>query len=67
MNPQMLMSMIQNIKNPQKMLQNMGIPQEAINTPQDVANYLLNNGKVNQSQIDQAKSMYQQIFGGAQR
>ena len=62
MNPQMLMSMIQQIKNPQQMLQKMGIPQEAMNSPQDVANYLLNNGKVNQNQIDQAKSMYQQMF-----
>ena len=62
MNPQMLMSMIQSIKNPQQMIQNMGIPQEAMNSPQDVANYLLNNGKVNQNQIDQAKSMYQQMF-----
>lgn len=67
MNPQMIMNMIQQIKNPQQILQNMGIPKESMNTPQDVANYLLNNGKVNQSQIDQAKSMYQQIFGGAQR
>lgn len=50
------------MNNPQQFISQMGIPQEVAKSPQDVANYLLNNGKVNQQQIDQAKGMYQQMF-----
>ena len=61
-NMQYAMNMIQQMKNPQQMLQKMGIPQECLNNPQDVAQYLLQNGKVTQQHIDQATSMYQQMF-----
>jgi hypothetical protein len=40
----------------------MGIPQEHIESPDSVAQYLLNNGKVNQQQIQQANMMYQSMF-----
>lgn len=63
MNIQQAMNLVQQLKNPQQMLQKMGIPQEYMNSPQNVAQYLLDNGKVTKEQIDQAKNMYGQIFG----
>ena len=51
------------MQNPQGVIQNLGIPQEHMQTPQSVAQYLLDNGKVTQEQINQASSMYQQMFG----
>lgn len=44
-----------------------------LNNPDDVAQFLLNSGKVNQSQVNQAKQMWgnpnirQQFFGGNNR
>ena len=61
-NLQNVMTMIQQIKNPQQMIRQMGIPQEVTKSPQDVAKYLLDNGKVTQQQIQQATAMYQQMF-----
>ena len=58
-NIQNAMQMIQQIQNPQQMLKKMGIPEEHMQSPQDVAQYLLNNGKVTQEQINQASQMYQ--------
>lgn len=49
-------------QNPQQLLQKYGIPQN-LNTPQSVADYLINNGKVTQQQINQANQMYRQFFG----
>ena len=56
------MNLIKQMQNPQQMLSKMGIPQECMSNPQSVAQYLLNNGKVNQQQIQQAQEMYRQIF-----
>ena len=56
---------LQMIQNPQATLQRMGIPQEYMTSPQSVTEYLLNNGKVTQAQIQQANSMYQNLFGRA--
>ena len=67
MNFQYAMNMIQQLQNPQAMLQKMGIPKEVMTSPQDVAQYLLNNGKVTQEQIEQAGKMYQQIFNSNAR
>lgn len=61
-NFQKAMQMIQQFQNPQQMLSRMGIPQDHMSDPQSVAKYLLDNGKVNQQQIQQAQSMYQQMF-----
>lgn len=58
---------IQFLQNPQQVLQKMGIPQESLKSPQSVAQYLLDNGKVTQEQIEQANKMYQQLRGGAHR
>lgn len=48
-------------QNPQQILQRYGIPQDC-NTPESVAQYLLNSGKVSQQQINQANQMYKQLF-----
>ena len=61
-NFQQAMNMIQQIQNPQQFLLSMGIPQEHMESPDSVAQYLLNNGKVNQQQIQQANMMYQSMF-----
>lgn len=43
--------------NPGQLLQQLGIPQ-TYNSPESVAQYLLENGKVTQSQIEQAKQFF---------
>lgn len=48
--------------NPQQILQRFNIPKE-YNSPDSVAQYLMQSGKVNQTQIDQAREMYKSIFG----
>lgn len=62
MNFQNAMNFIKQVQNPQQMLAKMGIPQEVMSNPQNVAQYLLNNGKVSQQQIQQAQEMYRQMF-----
>ena len=62
MNIQQAFQMMQQIRNPQQLLQRMGIPQEHINSPQSVEEYLLSSGRINQQQIEQAKQLYQQFF-----
>ena len=62
-NFQQAMQMMQQFQNPQQMLQRMGIPQEHIGSPQSVEQYLLNSGRISQQQIEQAKNMYQKMFG----
>ena len=58
MNIQQAMQFVQQFRgNPQQMLQRFGIPQEC-NSPDSVAKYLLDNGKVTQQQIEQAKSFF---------
>ena len=61
-NYQQAMRMIQTMQNPQQFLAQMGIPKEYTDNPQNVANYLLDNGKVSQTQIEQAQNMYRQMF-----
>lgn len=48
-------------QNPQQILQKFGIPQNC-NTPESVAQYLINSGKISQQQINQANNLYNQIF-----
>lgn len=62
MNFQNMMAFMNQIKNPQQLLQRMGVPQNCLNSPQDAAQYLMQNGKVTQEQIDQANQLYSQIF-----
>lgn len=61
-NFQNAMNLIQQLQNPQQLLSRMGIPQNQMQSPQSVAQYLLDNGKVTQQQIQQANQMYRQMF-----
>lgn len=63
MNIQSAMQFLQQVRNPQQFLQGMGIPKEHLKDPHSAEEYLLNNSRVTQQQIDQAKNMYRQIFG----
>ena len=47
--------------NPQQFFANAGIPQEHLQNPQDAIQYLMNNGKVNQQQYQQAQAMVNQM------
>lgn len=40
--------------NPMSILSNFGVPQNISNNPQDVIQYLMNNGNITQSQYDNA-------------
>lgn len=58
MNMFQAMQMINQFRNnPQALLQRYGIPSEC-NSPDSVAKYLLDNGKVTQNQIDQARQFF---------
>lgn len=57
-----LLQIMQQFQNPQQILQRMGIPQECMKSPEDAAQYLLQNGKVTQEQINQAQNMYGKFF-----
>lgn len=62
MNIQQLMQTVtQMSSNPQAVLQKYGIPQN-LKTPEEVAQYLMNNGRVSQAQVNQANNMYKQFF-----
>lgn len=63
MNIMQALQMIQQFKNnPQQILMNYGIPKEFTDSPQNVAQYLMQSGKVNQAQFEQASNMYKQLF-----
>lgn len=62
MNIQQLMQTVTRMSsNPQAVLQWYGIPQN-LKTPEEVAQYLMNNGRVSQAQVNQANNMYKQVF-----
>lgn len=50
------------MRNPQEMLQKMGIPQDKLDSPQNAMQYLLDSGRVNQNHIDQVKGLYEQLY-----
>lgn len=61
MNIMQAFQMVQQLQgNPQMILQRFGLPQN-LNTPQEVVQYLVNNGKVTQAQLDQFNSMYNSL------
>lgn len=47
--------------NPQVVLSQYGIPQEAASNPQAAVQYLMNTGRVSQAQYDRAVSMAQSM------
>lgn len=58
MNLQQAMQMIGQFRNnPQIMLQRYGIPQN-LKTPDEVADFLIKNGRCTQEQVNQAKSLF---------
>ena len=62
MNPNQIIQMIMQLKgNPGAILGKFGVPANIMGNPQDVIQFLMNNGKITQSQYDdaykQAKSM----------
>ena len=58
MNMFQVMNMVNQFRNnPQALLQRFGIPSQ-YNNPDSVAKYLLGNGRVTQSQIDQARQFF---------
>lgn len=62
MNIQQLMQTVtQMSSNPQAILQKYGVPQN-FKTPEEVAQYLMNSGRVSQEQVNQANNMYRQLF-----
>ena len=61
-NIQQAMQMMKLIQNPQQFLTKMGVPKEYTDSPENVANFILNNGSVTQGQIEQAKNIYNQNF-----
>lgn len=60
-NIQNVINLVKQMQNPQQMLQKMGIPQEYLNSPDNAMKYLLDSGRVNQSQIDQMNALYNQF------
>lgn len=58
---QLMQTLTQMSSNPQAVLQWYGIPQN-LKTPEEVAQYLMNNGRVSQAQVNQANNMYKQLF-----
>lgn len=62
MNPMELMQMYSDfMRNPSQMLSKMGVPSN-INTPDGIMQYLMDSGKVNQGQYNQARKMAQQMM-----
>ena len=61
-NVQQIINTIQQYSNnPKQLFKQFGIP-EQLSTPQEVAQYLMNNGKVTQDQVNQANNLYKQLF-----
>lgn len=59
--PMNIMQMYSQVmKNPQAFLKQIGIP-ENINNPQEAVQHLLQSGRINQQQINQAQMMAQKI------
>lgn len=57
-----LLNQLQQVSNdPKALFRKFGIP-EQLNSPQDVAQYLMNSGKVTQEQVNRANQIYRQIF-----
>ena len=49
------------MQNPRQYMQQMGIPMDQIQSPNDVINWLMRNGRLTQSQYNQAAQMAHQM------
>lgn len=54
------------IGNPMQMMSGMNIPKNMMNNPNEVIQYLMNSGRMNQSQYNQLKQMAGQIQSNPQ-
>ena len=54
------------MQNPAGMMSRMGIPQQFSNSPDNIIQYLMNNGKISQQQYNQAVSMAKQLQNSPQ-
>lgn len=62
LNIQSLMQTVNQMRNNlQQLFQKYKIPQN-LKTPEEVAQYLMNSGRVSQAQVNQANNMYKQFF-----
>ena len=62
MNPMQLLQMVTQLKsNPMAILGQFGVPQNLSNNPQEIIQHLMNNGKVTQSQYDNAVKQAQSM------
>lgn len=62
MNPMQLLQMVTQLKsNPMAILGQFGVPQNLSNSPQEIIQHLMNNGKVTQSQYDNAVKQAQSM------
>ena len=62
MNPKALLNAyMQLMKNPNQMLESMNIPKQYRNNPNDVIQYLMNNGRITQEQYNMASSQARQL------
>lgn len=61
-NPLNMMQMLMQIKNnPMSILGQFGIPQNISSNPQDVIQYMMNNGKITQADYDKAVKQAQNM------
>jgi hypothetical protein len=60
-NIQQAMRFAQMIQNPKQTLQSMGIPEEHLDSPNNAMQYLINNGRVTQNQVNQFSNLYNQF------
>ena len=54
------------MENPMQMMSGMNIPKNMMNNPNEVIQYLMNSGRMNQSQYNQLKQMAGQIQNNPQ-
>ena len=66
MNPMMMMQMMANMQNPQQMLNQFlqRVPAEIRNDPNQIINWMQQNGMVTQDQIQRARQMIGQQMTG---
>lgn len=66
MNPMMMMQMMANMQNPQQMLNQFlqRVPAEIRNDPNQIINWMQQNGMVTQDQIQRARQMMGQQMTG---
>ena len=60
-NIQQAMNFMSQMRNPQQILQKMGIPQQYLNSPDNAMKYLIDSGRVTQDQVNSVINMVKQF------